>query len=191
MLTGLSRKSHELCVICRYMLHFLLWLSSLLLLYVEYTSQFGDCWPLDEERKSNLIKNRYLLNEHLSTDDDLIGEILKHGCFTFELMQNVRSSTNLTDRNELLLDILARNSIEKFKLFESCLHITQPHLSALLTGDTGKNKWILIRTWSCWFCLCQCIHDINSKNLSSFKDVVRELTSIKPQKFYGFTGVKP
>ena len=124
---------------CRYVPHIMFMLFSFLLVCLEYAPQFGDCWPLDEEKKSILTKNRCLLIENLNTDEDLIGEILKRGCFMFELMQIVRASTVLTERNEKLLDILMRSSIRNLKLFESCLHITQPHLSPLLAGNTGKN----------------------------------------------------
>ena len=114
-------------------------LPCLLFLCPDYSPQFGDCWPLGSKRQAVIRRNKRKLVRYLYINDELIDELSKRECFTYEKLQNIRKKATMEERNEALLDHLMKSSIGNFQLVLDCLRITQPHLIPLLTGDTGMN----------------------------------------------------
>ena len=106
----------------------------------EYSSEFGDCWPLGSERQLIIMANYQELVELLDTDDDLIGEMKSRGCLRQEHLSQIENVGDLCERNKLLLNILLRSSTCACSLyrFMECLRTTQQHLLPFLTGNTGK-----------------------------------------------------
>jgi hypothetical protein len=124
-----------------------------LYLYVGYSSECGDCWPLDPHRKAFIVHNYPQLVELLDTDEDLIVAIRSRGCFNDALLQSIESSADLRERARKLLDIVLRNSVSKLNQFIECLNTTQPHLVPLLTGNLGilslgRDRFSQIKTGS-------------------------------------------
>ena len=116
---------------------FILYIVSLLFLCSDYSPEFGDCWPLDPGILAVIKNNKVKLIRYLCVDE-LIGELSNRKCITDEKLHCIRQ-TKPNKRNDVLLDLLMKTSVENFQLFVACLRVTQSHLVPLLTGDTGMN----------------------------------------------------
>jgi hypothetical protein len=110
---------------------------NLRLVYSEYSSEYGDCWPMDSERRMKILNNYRQLVQLLHVDVDLIDAIMSRNCFTDEQMSSIQTSSGLGEQSRKLLDLFIRSSVSKFKQFIECLDITQPHIVPLLTENTG------------------------------------------------------
>jgi hypothetical protein len=121
----------------------------LFLSFSEHSDQFDRCWPLMDytDILSVIKKNFDEICTNVDTDHDLIGELLKQKCITYEQMDSLKSMKSLPERNMKLLDIITRCSIEKFYLFLQSVDKTQPHLLPLFTGDTGNQG--ILNTLNC------------------------------------------
>lgn len=115
-----------------------------------YRTEFDKHWPLKSCTKAIIKKNYKELTELLDADFHLIGLMQSRDCFTRQQLKSIESSTDISERNAKLLDILTRRSDGDFGIFVQCIETTQPHLVPLLTGDTGKQPS------NCNFFLCKC-----------------------------------
>jgi hypothetical protein len=104
----------------------------------EYSSEFGECWPLDPVTQSVLKKNFRELVDLLDVDGDLIDEMSKRGCFSFRSLRSLEDIPDPSTRNKRLIEMLMRTSATTFRLFTDSLSAVQTHLVPMLTGNTGK-----------------------------------------------------
>lgn len=103
----------------------------------EYSPQQHDCWPLDSEIKSVILKNYSNIADLLDVNEDLVSEMLSRQCFGLNQLVNIENTSDGCERSKKLLNFLLKGSASTLKLFAECLHSTQRHLVPLITGNTG------------------------------------------------------
>ncbi len=119
-------------------------------LHEVYLNDYGDCWPLDEEQKSMILKNCSKIVDVLDVDDDLFCEMLSRHCLTLNQLIIIENTNDRCERNKKLLNILMRSSKATLKLFIECLEITQRHIVPLFSENTGKKLFEFdLRNWYC------------------------------------------
>lgn len=107
-------------------------------LYLEYSSEYGDCWPVEYSKKFVILANYTRLVERLEMDDDFIFTIKSRDCLTAAQLCSIENCTDLQERKRAVLDMIMRSSVSKFNQFIECLSCSQPHIVPLLTGNKGK-----------------------------------------------------
>jgi len=96
-----------------------------------------DSLPLKEEYRSLLMakQRNYLVNKTESKSSSLITVLMDKGVFSSYDQQRVTSFQSVYDRNELILDLIARKSQSDFFNFISALRETkQTHVALRLIG---------------------------------------------------------
>jgi hypothetical protein len=104
----------------------------------ELLPHHGECWPLDSEQKSVILKNYSKIADILEVDDDLNCEMLSRNCLTLTQLTIIENTNDRIERNKKLLNILLRSSRATLKLFIECLETTQRHVVPLMSENTGK-----------------------------------------------------
>lgn len=113
--------------------------------FEEISTQQHDCWPLDLETKSVIMKNYSEIADLLEVDEDLVCEMLSQECFTLNQLIIIYNTRDECERNQKLLNSLLRGSTVTWTKFIGCLQRTQRHILPLITGNTGKmdvNTWL-------------------------------------------------
>jgi Caspase recruitment domain len=64
--------------------------------------------------------------------------MMSNSCLTYKQLTDLQQENKPRVRNKKLLEMLKRRGICHFKEFIACLEKTQPHMTSLLTGDTGS-----------------------------------------------------
>ena len=103
-----------------------------------YSPDYGDCWPVDSEHKSIILKNYSEIADVLDSGDDLIYEMLSRQCSTVNQLIIIENTSDRCERNKKLLDFLLRSSIATLKLSIRCLETTQCHIMPLMIENTGN-----------------------------------------------------
>ena len=115
----------------------------LFLHFTEISSTCGECWPLDYQSKSLILKNYSKIASILDSGDDLITEMLSQHCLTLNQLIVIENINDRCERTKKLLDILLKGSRGTLKLFLRCLEKTQRHLVSLMTEeDTGNLRLV-------------------------------------------------
>lgn len=115
-----------------------LWALSDFSVFAAYDSKYGNCWPLHHTYKLLMATNRAKLVELLELNERLTKALIQEDCISVQQYQHIQKSGDKIKQNEEFLNVLATRSNGHFHRFIVCLSRTQPHLTPLLTGYTGK-----------------------------------------------------
>ena len=101
---------------------------------------FGDVRPLDKARIRALTANRVPLLALINPNTDFVTELAADtvGCITREQRDHLLNIEQPRDRNERLLELLTRRSVDSFKQFTRVLSKYQEYLEPLLVTNGGE-----------------------------------------------------
>src|SRR6218665_115609 len=104
----------------------------------EHRPEFGDDWPLTDREISILDTNRRCLVDLLKASD-LIPHLYSHKVINNRQRDFVSSKTASHEKNDALLEILRRTSIQGYKKMIRCLRLSgQKHIEMILEEGEGK-----------------------------------------------------
>jgi hypothetical protein len=112
------------------------------LLFVEYKTTFGDCWPLLQKVKNIIRINCDETVKLLHVDEKLIESMISKGCFKREQLESITGSP-VGMRSMKLLDKIRRSNMKNFYYFVRCLFDVKPRIVSLLNGEAGKENLIV------------------------------------------------
>ena len=106
----------------------------------DISAEVGDIRPLDEALMCTLKVNRVRLLDLIDPNHEFITELASPdvGCITWSQRSHIVNIVQPRDRNEKLLDFIARRSVADFNKFVDILSKQQAHLVPLLRTDGGK-----------------------------------------------------
>lgn len=104
---------------------------------LEYSTEFGEDWPLTKKEISILDTNdRHLVD--LLELSDLLGRLYSSDVITSRQMDSISSKPTSHGKNEALLDILRRRSLRHYRKAITCLHQSQQsHIAEILEEGGG------------------------------------------------------
>ena len=122
---------------------------------VEYKSEYGGEWPLTEKELSVLDTNRESLVDLIDCSE-LVVRLYSAKVINVRQREMISSEQANHRRNEALLDILRRHSINDYKKVVRCLNeSTQSHVAETLDKGGGKFS----TSSPCLnVCVCVCMH---------------------------------
>ena|SRR6218665_2454474 len=105
---------------------------------VEYQSEYGDDWPLTDNEISILDTNQESLVDLLDCSDLLI-RLFSAQVINGRQRETIFSEPTNYRRNEILLDIIRRRSIDDYRRMVQCLHESnQSHVAEILDKGGGR-----------------------------------------------------
>jgi len=97
-------------------------------------ADFRDARPLDEARKHAITANRAHLLDRIIPDPTFVTELVEVGFITGPQESHLMNIVQPRDRNDKLLEFLARGSVANFDKFVQVLSRTQNDLVPRLTN---------------------------------------------------------
>jgi|SRR6218665_556300 len=108
--------------------------------FVEYESEHGGGWPLTDNETSILDTNRESLVD-LVDCSDLLTRLYSRQVINGRQRETISSEPTNHRRNEILLDILRRRSINDYIQMVQCLHESnQSHVADILDKGGGRSS---------------------------------------------------
>ena len=99
---------------------------------------FGDCWPLSEIETETLTVNLDSLVDTLDCNDGLLGHLLSKNVINENQNQSIQESLRTASKNEELISILKRRSLDDYNQTILCLENTgQSHIARVLQDRAG------------------------------------------------------
>src|SRR6218665_2510197 len=118
---------------------------------IERKSEFGGDWPLTDNEISILDTNQESLVD-LMDCSDLVVRLYSAQVINGRQRETISSEPTNHRRNEVLLDILRRRSIDDYRQVVRCLHESnQNHVAEIL--DEGGGRFSTSR--ACLFYVCK------------------------------------
>ena len=108
--------------------------------YLEHKSEYGGDWPLTDNETSILDTNRESLVD-LMDCSDLLVRLYSAQVINGRQRDTISSEPTNHRRNEVLLDIIRRCSINDYRQVVRCLHESnQSHVAEILDKGGGTCK---------------------------------------------------
>src|SRR6218665_793136 len=99
---------------------------------VERKSEYGGDWPLTENEISILDTNQESLVDIMDCSD-LLGRLYSAQVINGRQLETIKSKKRNHRKNEVLLDMLRRRSVDNYKQVARCLHESnQSHVADIL-----------------------------------------------------------
>ena len=106
--------------------------------YADIGAEFGEVRPLDEARMRTLTINGVQLLDRIDPNHAFVTELATVRCITWPQREHLMNIGQPRDRNDKLLEFLARRSVADFNKFINVLSREQAFLVPLLVTDGGK-----------------------------------------------------
>ena len=117
--------------------------------FIEYKSEYGGDWPLTDNELSILDTNQESLVDLVDCSDLLI-RLFSAQVINGRQRETIFSEPTNHRRNEVLLDILRRRSVDDYRQVIRCLYESnQSHVAEIL--DKGGGKFSTLRA-----CVIKC-----------------------------------
>src|SRR6218665_558206 len=130
--------------------------------FAEYKSEYGGDWPLTENEISILDTNQESLVD-LVDCSELLPRLYSAQVINRRQRVTISSEPNDLKRNEVLLDILRRRSVDDYRQVVQCLHESnQSHVAEILDKGGGRFSTAMCRPMlicvSVRACVFVCVH---------------------------------
>lgn len=109
-------------------------------LYTAKNEEFGEDWPLEDDRIRQLdINQEFLINTIESCESDLICKLLAEKVISEMQYSFISEERNSISKNEALLSILRRGSVRDYNKTIDCLNKSgQEHIAKILQDNGGR-----------------------------------------------------
>ena|SRR6218665_1965573 len=105
---------------------------------LEYSDEFGEDWPLTDKEISILDKNRGSLVDLLELKD-LLGPLFASKVINKRQTETISSKQTSHERNDILLDILRRRSLQDYhNTIKRLCESQQRHIAEILDNGGGR-----------------------------------------------------
>ena len=101
-------------------------------------TEFGDIRPLDEAQVRTLTVNGVQLLDLIDPNHEFVTELANAGCITWPQREHIVNIVQPRDRNDKLLEFLARRSVADFKRFINILSREKADVVPLLLTIGGE-----------------------------------------------------